>query len=182
MSLRPNYGAASNLALVEFDRGRYTEAARAYEKAVALDDRDYRVWRGLGISHYWAPGERARASDAFTRAARLAEQQLGVDPKDAGVLADLADCHAYLGERKRSATELQRALALAPTDVEVLATAAAVYEQPGESCRGPRHAGACRGRRLSPRSRRAGPGPCRAPRRSTFRCRIAFIRADFDPG
>ncbi len=132
MSLRPSYSAASNLALVEFDRGRYAQAARAYEQAIALDDRDYRVWRGLGISHYWAPGERERASDAFTRAARLAEEQLGVDPKDAGVLADLADCHAYLGEAKRSRQELARALALAPADAEVLATAASVHEQLGE--------------------------------------------------
>jgi serine/threonine-protein kinase len=132
LSLRPTYAVAANLGLVEFDRGRYAEAARAYEQATGLDDRDYRVWRGLAISRYWSPGERPRAQEAFARAARLAEQQLEVDPKDAAVLADLADCHAYLGDGGRSRRELARALALAPADAEVLATAAAVYEQLGE--------------------------------------------------
>jgi serine/threonine-protein kinase len=131
MSLQPTYAAASNLALVEFDRERYAEAARAYEQALALDDRDYRVWRNLALSRYWAPGEKPRAAEAFARAARLAQEQLAVDPSDASILADLADCNAYLGERERSRTQIARALALAPADVEVLATAAAVQEHLG---------------------------------------------------
>ncbi|HYN03544.1 MAG TPA: protein kinase [Vicinamibacteria bacterium] len=132
MSLRPTYAAASNLALVEFDREHYAEAARAYEQALALDDRDYRVWRNLALSRYWAPGERPRAEEAFARAARLAQERLAVDPSDASILADLADCDAYLGQRERSRKGIARALAQAPTDVEVLATAAAVQEHLGE--------------------------------------------------
>ena len=132
MSLQPTYAAASNLGLVEFDRERYAEAARAYEQALALDDRDYRVWRNLALSRHWAPGERPRAEEAFARAARLAQERLAVDPSDASILADLADCNAYLGERERSRREIGRALALAPADVEVLATAAAVQEHLGD--------------------------------------------------
>jgi tetratricopeptide (TPR) repeat protein len=132
LALRPSYAAASNLGLVEFDRGRYQEAARAYEQALALADHDYRVWRGLAISRYWAPGERERAGEAFARAARLAEHQLEIDPGDAAALADLADCNAHLGDGQRSRKQLARALALAPADAEVLATAAAVYERLGE--------------------------------------------------
>jgi serine/threonine-protein kinase len=132
MSLQPTYAAASNLGLVEFDQGRYAEAARAYEQALALDDRDYRVWRNLALSRHWAPGERPRAEEAFARAARLARERLVVDPNDASILADLADCDAYLGERERSRKGIGRALALAPADVEVLATAAAVQEHLGD--------------------------------------------------
>jgi Flp pilus assembly protein TadD len=132
LSVRPTYAAASNLALVEFDRGHYAEAARAYEQALALDDRDYRVWRNLALSRYWAPGERPRAEEAFAHAARLAQERLAVDPSDGSIFADLADCHAHLGERERSRREIARALALAPANVEVLATAAAVQEHLGD--------------------------------------------------
>jgi tetratricopeptide (TPR) repeat protein len=48
------------------------------------------------------------------------------------VLADLADCRAMLGDRARSRSDLARALALAPQDVEVQQTAAAVYEELGD--------------------------------------------------
>ena len=132
VSLQPTFAGASNLALVEFDRGRYAEAARAYEQALALDDRDYRAWRNLAIARYWAPGERPRAGEAFERAARLAAEQLKTEPDAASVLADLADCQAYLGQRGPSHASLRRALALAPKDVEVLATAASAYERLGE--------------------------------------------------
>ena len=42
---------------------RYAEAARAYEKATELGGSDYRVWRNLGVSYFWAPGEKAKAPD-----------------------------------------------------------------------------------------------------------------------
>jgi serine/threonine-protein kinase len=132
VAVQPTYAAISNLALVEFDRGRYAEAARAYEQAIALNDRDYRSWRNLGIARYWVPEQQARANEAFERAARLATERLLVEPDEAGVLADLADCQAHLGQHQRSRGSLHRALALAPKDVEVLATAASVYEQLGD--------------------------------------------------
>ena len=169
MSVRPTYAAASNLALVEFDRGRYAEAARAYEQALALDDRDYRVWRNLALSRYWAPGERPRAEEAFARAARLARERLAVDPSDASVLADLADCDAYLGERERE-PEGDRPRARprshrrrGPGDRRRGAGA------PGRPGGGPRDTGPRDGRRLSARARRARPGPRRAARRSALR-------------
>ena len=181
MSLRPTYAAASNLALVEFDRGRYAEAARAYEQALALDDRDYRVWRNLALSRYWAPGERPRAEEAFARAARLAQERLAVDPTDASTLADLANCSAYLGERERSRKEIRRALALAPADVEVLATAAAVQEHLGDraaaSGRWPgRWPGATRARSSSA----TRPSPHCAPIRATEMS--TFVQDERDPG
>jgi serine/threonine-protein kinase len=132
LALRPSYRAAANLGLIEFTQGRFTEAARAYEQAVALDASDYRVWRGLGLSYYWAPDEKAKAQEALSRAAELGEKQLAVNPKDAALLADLGDCYAHLGRAARTRELLKRSLALAPDDLEVLRTAAAAYEHIGE--------------------------------------------------
>jgi eukaryotic-like serine/threonine-protein kinase len=129
LTLRPTYAAASNLGTIEFMRGGYGAAARAFERALQIDDRDYRVWRNLGASYYWAPGKRDEARAAFERAARLAEAQLRVNPREAAVLVELADCYAMLGDRARAQERVARALREAPDDVEIVQTAASVYEQ-----------------------------------------------------
>jgi tetratricopeptide (TPR) repeat protein len=132
MALGPSYRAASNLGLIEFSQGRYAAAARAYEKALALDASDYRVWRGLGISYHWSPGEREKARSALERAVALGEKQLAVDPRDAALMVDLGDCQALLGNAGRARELLKRGLALAPDDVEIQHAAAAAYEEIGD--------------------------------------------------
>jgi tetratricopeptide (TPR) repeat protein len=132
LALQPTYRAASNLGVLEFERGRYAEAARAFERALALDDRDFRVWRNLAAAYYWTPGQKDKARPAWEKAARLAEQEARVNPGDAAVLAELASCRAMLGEPGRARAELTRALALAPADVEVQQLAASVFEQIGD--------------------------------------------------
>jgi serine/threonine-protein kinase len=132
MSLAPTYRAAANLGLVYFSHGRYADAARAYEKALELESVDYRVWRGLGLSYYWTPGEKAKAPAALAKAVALGEKQLEVNPKDAALLVDLADCHALLGNAAKARELLKRGLALAPDDVEVQHAAAGAYEELGD--------------------------------------------------
>jgi serine/threonine-protein kinase len=139
MALRPSYGAASNLATIEFDRGRYAAAARAFEKALAINATDYRVWRGLGLSHYYTPGERPSARRALERAIELAEEQRRVDPKDAALLVAIGDCHALLGDAARARALLKQGLALSPDDVELQSMAAAAYEQVGDRDAALRH-------------------------------------------
>jgi len=135
LSLRPTYAAASNLATLRFDHGDYGGAVRAFEKALELDERDYRVWRFLAAARHWAPGEREKAAAAYRRAAELAERQLEVNPRDAEALVALADCRAMLGEGARARSPLEKALALAPGDVEVMQTAGSVYEVLGDRAR-----------------------------------------------
>jgi eukaryotic-like serine/threonine-protein kinase len=132
MSLAPSYRAAGNLGLIEFSNGRYAAAARAYEKALELESGDYRVWRALGLSYHWAPGERPRAKAALERAIALGQKQLEVNPKDAALLVDLADCHALLGDAGRARELVKRGAALAPDDVEIQHSAAGVYEEIGD--------------------------------------------------
>ena len=132
LDIRPTGQAASNLATVEFARGRHAEAARAFEAALEVDDRDYRLWRNLAASYYWAPGERERAAGAYRRAAVLAEQAREVDPRSAEVLVHLADCHAMLGRAMPARRLARDALALAPDDLEVIQVAVGVFERVGD--------------------------------------------------
>jgi tetratricopeptide (TPR) repeat protein len=106
MELYPTGRAASNLGTNEYAQGHYEAAARALEQAVAIEQRDYRLWRNLGAAYYWAPGERAKARDAYSRCVEVGEKERELDPQNPVLLADLGDCYALLGER-------QRALALA---------------------------------------------------------------------
>ena len=133
-ALRANGGpdAVSNLASLQFYERRYGDAVRTFEAATALGTRDYRMWRNLGIARYWAPGERPKAAEAFRRAIPLAEAERKVDPRNALLLAQLADCHAMLGEAAPARALAREAAALAPEDGDTAQVAAGVFEQLGD--------------------------------------------------
>ncbi len=128
LTIRPTEAAANNLAGIEFRRGSFSEAARAFEKALAFNDREYRVWRSLASAYYWAPGERDKAAAAYRKAAELARAARAVNPRDAVVTMDLADCLANLGEAREARELAAEALGQAPQDVELMQRAVLVYE------------------------------------------------------
>jgi len=133
LATRPNYRAYNNLGtLYFFQESRYADAARMYEKALALDDRDYRVWSNLAAAYRWTPGEQDKARAAYERAARMAEEQRNVNPRDPHVLVVLADCYAMLGQAAKARTLVQQALALAPGEAEVMFRAGDIYEELGD--------------------------------------------------
>jgi tetratricopeptide (TPR) repeat protein len=132
LELHATSTAASNLALRPFYEGRYAEAARRLERAVQIDDRDYRVWRNLAAAYYWSPGGRQRAEDAYRRAAALSEKEHALDPKDPRVLAEMADCYAMLEEPSRALQTVAEAERLAGGQVLIQRTIADVYEQLGD--------------------------------------------------
>ena len=119
LALRPSYGAASNLAVLEFSHGRYAAAARAYEKALGSTPPTTGSGATSASPTSGRPGEqalRARGARARDRARREAAR---VNPKDAALLVDLGDCHALLGNAARARELLKQGLALAPDDVEL---------------------------------------------------------------
>lgn len=128
----PTASAVSNLATRRFFQERYAEAARGFEQAAKLAPRDYRIWRNLGAAYFWAPGERGRAANAFRTAADLAEKERRLDPKNAPLIADLADCLALLGESGRARSLLADALKLEPDNSYVAQMAVGIHEALGE--------------------------------------------------
>jgi serine/threonine-protein kinase len=131
LDLGPSAAAASNLATVQFNAGRYADAARALEQASA-GTRDYRIWRNLGAALYWAPGERPKAPAAYRKAIELAEQERKVDPRNALTVAHLADCHVMLGEAREARQRIAEAVALDPANGQVAVVVASVLERLGE--------------------------------------------------
>ena len=128
-AIQPSDYAYSNLGTVYFYLGRYADAARRVERALEINDRNYRYWRNLAAAYQRASGEQQKARGAFQRAAELAEQQRSINPLDAALLMDLADCYSMLGEPQRARDLLRQALELAPEDVSQMYQAAIVYEQ-----------------------------------------------------
>jgi tetratricopeptide (TPR) repeat protein len=132
VALRPTYSAVSNLGTYYYDRGRYADAARSFERAVTLMPNDHRVWRNLGAALYWAPGERHKAAAAYEQALVLAEQARKVNPRQIDLLAQLADAYSMLG-RQREAREAAIAVEqLGPQEPAVLFMLVGVYEQLGD--------------------------------------------------
>ena len=132
VELFPTYAAVSNLGTQQFFEGRYAEAARTYEQALKIDERDYRVWRNLAAARLWAPGEHARAREAFTRAAELAEQERKLEPLNALTHADLADCYANLGEPAKARAAAADAARLGSDQSDVARLLGEAYEQMGD--------------------------------------------------
>ena len=128
IQIAPSYPAYENLATLKFKNRRYAEAADLYQRALGLNDQDYRSWGSLALAQMWSQRNRANARANFKRAAEMAERALQVQPDDANALADLALYNAHLGERNLALPRIERVLALAPDESEILVAAANVYE------------------------------------------------------
>ena len=133
VAIRPTYFAYSNLATAYFYLRQFDKAARTYQEAVTLNNRDYLVWGNLGEAYYWAPERRAEAPGAFRKAIALALEKLRINPREASLLGDVALYHAMLGERKAALEYLERCLRLAPDDPESLFKAARIHQLLGET-------------------------------------------------
>jgi tetratricopeptide (TPR) repeat protein len=124
VKLRPSASALSNLGTAYFYRREFARAAERYAAAVELAPQDSSLWVNLAEARYWIPEQREQALDAARKALSFAQQELKVNPKDAGVLARVALCHAIAGEARPSREALRQALEQAPADTEVVVRAA----------------------------------------------------------
>ena len=98
VEIKPSVQGYSNLAtLYFFQEGRYFAAARLYEEALKLDERNYLIWGNLGDARYWGPDAQSQAAIAYERALSLAEELRSATPQDAVLLGDMALYSAMLG-------------------------------------------------------------------------------------
>jgi len=131
-AIRPTADAYSNLGTAYFGLRQFAKAGQFYEKAVEIDPQEY-LWRGnLGDARYWAPGQRANATDAYEQAILLAKEYLRVNPRDARALGYLAYYYAMLENKQAALSSIEQAHTLAPNDPELRFNAALTHNKLGQ--------------------------------------------------
>jgi serine/threonine-protein kinase len=131
ISISPSYPAYSNLGNLYLAEQRYTEAAAATEKALALNDHDYNVWNNLVIAYTWLK-QTDKAAAARERTQLLAEDAVKQNPQDAAAQSMLALLYARAQRHEPAMDRARAAVALAPDDASVLANVAESYELLGQ--------------------------------------------------
>jgi eukaryotic-like serine/threonine-protein kinase len=128
IAIRPTSDAHSNVAVAQFRLHRFKNSVLNFKEALKFDDTNYQTWGNMGDASYYG-GDTAAAMESYRKAITLAEQQLKVNPRDAGVLGDLASYYSMLGDRKQALGYLDRSLQLGQGDKDLLLNAAVVYNQ-----------------------------------------------------
>jgi serine/threonine-protein kinase len=131
IGISPSYGALTNLGNIFYQQRRYADAAQRYQKALELNDKDYRPWNALANAYLWL-GRSTDAKDCYRRALPIIEKDASLHPTDAGLQARLGLAYIRNQDRTRASSHIRAALALAPKDPEVLSAMAEVYEIVGE--------------------------------------------------
>ncbi|HLW81928.1 MAG TPA: protein kinase [Candidatus Acidoferrales bacterium] len=131
IELSPSYPAYANLGLLYYNERRFADSAAMTEKALALNNKNYRVWSNLVASYEWLK-EDAKAAAARGRELALVEDQVERQPQDAVAQSELADIYAGQKMRDKALIRIQSALALSPDDAQVLVNVGVVYEALGD--------------------------------------------------
>ena len=111
--LAPSYAIYSNLGQMYSGQSRFEDAARATEKALQMNDKDWRPWMNAAII-YRQLQRNDRAEGAYARAVPLLEAAVKLQPRDASLQSQLAAVYAYSGNREKSISRIEAALALSP--------------------------------------------------------------------
>jgi serine/threonine protein kinase/tetratricopeptide (TPR) repeat protein len=133
ISITPTDQAYSNLGTCYYFLGRYTDAAAAFLKATQLSPKKYSYWANLGDAYRWSAGTDSRAAGAYDQAIKLAQDELRLNPANAGVRARLAECLAKQGRSAEAASELTKALATDSSNVGIMYRAAIVENARGDT-------------------------------------------------
>jgi tetratricopeptide (TPR) repeat protein len=125
LAIEANPAGWSNLGTLQFYLGRYSEAQKSYEQAVALAPWDYLMWANLGDACR-ASGAKACADRAWTHTIATARDVVSARGNDAFTRAILASSLAKSGNLDEAQAEMRRALESNPTNSVVLYQAAVV--------------------------------------------------------
>jgi tetratricopeptide (TPR) repeat protein len=127
VSVEPTYVALSNLGTLEFEDGRFGNAARYFEEALSLDDGDRQTWAFLATALHWG-GSPERAVPAFKKAVEIGERQLVESPDDPLILANVGGSYGMLGDFDRGVPLVEKAALQEVSDPLTMAEIAEAFE------------------------------------------------------
>jgi eukaryotic-like serine/threonine-protein kinase len=131
LALAPSYMAYANLGSLYETQKRHAESAEMTEKALKINENDFRLWANLALAYQWL-NENGRAAAAMDKELALLEPLAKTQPGDANLQSVLAVLYAAQKQKAKALLALQNALALAPADTQVLSDAAEMYERLGD--------------------------------------------------
>jgi eukaryotic-like serine/threonine-protein kinase len=127
IQLSPNYSAYSNLGFLYLYQKRYSEAAETFKRALALNDKDWRVWANLFIADQWLKDTNQIEASRQATISRI-EQALSVAPQDSRGHAVLSTLYGAT-DREKAVAHIRTALSLEPKNADILADAAVTYDE-----------------------------------------------------
>jgi eukaryotic-like serine/threonine-protein kinase len=119
LAIEPNYLTYTNLASVLELEGNYEGAVANLQKALELRKDSSIAWGNLGSAYLWAKPGDPRGTEAFTKAAELAEKERQRNPNDAELLSTLGSYYACLGKADAAQPLLRKSIALSPDNANV---------------------------------------------------------------
>jgi Flp pilus assembly protein TadD len=131
IQLAPTYEAYANLGFLYITEKRYADGVQATRQALALNDKDWRVWANLMLAYQWLKDEDNYRS-VRTKTLHLLEEYAAVNPQEAGVQSALSTYYAEDKLREKALACVESALALAPKDPSVFADVSETYEVLGD--------------------------------------------------
>jgi eukaryotic-like serine/threonine-protein kinase len=140
IALAPSYVAYANLGSLYEMQKRYAESAEMTEEALKINDNDFRLWANLALAYQWL-NKKDRAAAAMDKELALLEPAAKNQPGDASLQSALAVLYASQKQQAKALLALQNALALAPTDTQILSDAAEMYERLGDRDKALKYAG-----------------------------------------
>jgi serine/threonine-protein kinase len=131
LQLVPNYQAYANLGWLYMEQKRYSEAAAMTRKALALNDKDWRVWANLQLAYTWL-NDNKEMRLARAKVLSILEQYVLVNSRDAQAQSMLGMLYAEDKLREKALVHADAAHTLAPNDPSILANMAETYDDLGD--------------------------------------------------
>jgi tetratricopeptide (TPR) repeat protein len=130
LQIAPTYDAYSNLGYLYYQQKRYGEAVQTYRKALAFNDKDWRVWANLFVCYRWLKDETG-LEESRLKTIEAIERAIAVTPQEGHLHSMLSTLYASR-DKQKALSQIRTALALNPRDSDVLLDAAETYAIVGD--------------------------------------------------